>query len=227
MIVSCVGQVEQLKQGKLGSDPSPTNFKLYGPLTNPFPQPIFSPLKGKKWKYLPTLMLGWSNKVMSLLWELHCQPQWVASTAWSTMSTACSSTLPTTLLAKPKFPPSDKILGGEDRKGLELTAYSCFVPVLEAIELFPMFYPSNSYLFFSKGWGWVPGHHGKTTKHPSYEKTFPGQTYLPSSCQPIQMNIHIPEETPSSCHQTYTCILSHLMAPSTIQQLPWAEMESS
>lgn len=42
-------------------------------------------------------MLGRPTKMMNVLWELHCQLQWVASST-------CSMALPTTVPAKPKFP---------------------------------------------------------------------------------------------------------------------------
>ena len=88
------------------------------------------------------------------------------------------------------------------------------------------------YLFFSKGFEWN-GHRKftqQTTKHPSHENTFLGpdlSTKLMST-YPNHSLIFMCQIKPIFSTPPDLCqhIPSHPTAPSTMQQLPWTEIES-
>lgn len=185
--MSCVGQVEQLKQGNLGFDPSSTNFKLTWSPNHHLPWVDFLTSQRTKMKISSYTNVRATNQDderalrTALSTAVSCVKYMFNGTA---NHSPCQAKIPHLL----KRFWEEKT--GKDSSEQQTLALSLSWKQVNSSWCFTLLRVICSPSVCS-----VPSHHGKTTEHPSHEKTVSGQMYLPSSYQPVQMTIHIPEET--------------------------------
>lgn len=214
----------------LGFHFSSANFKLHGPQFPDLPELISSPIKEEKWKYLSTLLLGRSNQMLKVLWELHCQLcQLHGQQLCQPHSLPDQSSCPLTRFWKEN---TEKDLSWPLSFSLSISWGLVHILLNLSCWTCPHVLVFWCYLFFSKGFEWN-GHRKftqQTTKHPSHENTFLGpdlSTKLMSTC-PNHSLIFMCKIKPIFSTPPDLCqhIPSHPIAPSTMQQLPWTEIES-